>query len=163
MSVKKIIYLHGLESQQGGQKVDYLSNEGYVFAPEMDYKNNKNLFKDVLEEIKELGKPDLIIGSSIGGYFAYMLASYFKNVEVILFNPALKNRNIELKNIIKGKHKVKGTIALSEKDRVIDPKSTLEYLEEIGEIDNFKIEEMTNIGHQVPIYSFCSIYDKHNK
>jgi len=92
-----------------------------------------------------------------------MLASYFKNVEVILFNPALKNRNIELKNIIKGKHKVKGTIALSEKDRVIDPKTTLKYLEEIGEIDNFKIQEMENIDHQLPFYNFRNIYRYHTK
>ena len=68
MSIKKIIYLHGLESHQGGPKVDLLSDKGYVFAPEMDYKNNPDLFKDVLEEVKELGTPDLIIGSSMGGY-----------------------------------------------------------------------------------------------
>ena len=55
MSLKKIVYLHGLESQQGGQKVDYLSDKGYVFAPEMPYKQNPDLFQDTLEEIKELG------------------------------------------------------------------------------------------------------------
>lgn len=163
MSIKKIIYLHGLESQQGGQKVDYLGNEGYVFAPEMGYKFNPHLFQETLEEIKELGEPDLIIGYSMGGYFAYMLASHFENVEVILFNPALKERSVKFKNVIKGKHEVKGIIALSEKDRVIDPKVTLQYLDEIGELDNFKIEELKNIGHQVPIYSFRSIYNKHNK
>lgn len=163
MSVKKIVYLHGLESPQGGPKVDWLNNLGYVFAPEMSYKLNKDLFQDTLEEIKELGEPDLIIGSSMGGYFAYMLASHFENAEVILFNPALKERSVEFRNVIKGKYKVKGTIALSEKDRVIDPKITLETLGEIGEIDNFKIEELINIGHQVPIYSFTGIYNKHNK
>jgi len=161
--MKRIIYLHGLESQQGGQKVEYLSDKGYVFAPEMDYKLNPDLFQEILEEIKELGEPDLIIGSSMGGYFAYMLASHFENVEVILFNPALKERSIEFRNIIKGEHKVKGTLALSEKDRVVDPKVTLQHLDEIGELENFKIEEMKNIGHQVPIYSFRGIYNKHNK
>jgi len=161
--MKRIIYLHGLESQQGGQKVEYLSDKGYVFAPEMDYKLNPDLFQEILEEIKELGEPDLIIGSSMGGYFAYMLASHFENVEVILFNPALKERSVEFRNIVKGKHKVKGTLALSEKDRVVDPKVTLQHLDEIGELENFKIEEMKNIGHQVPIYSFRGIYNKHNK
>ena len=162
MSLKKIVYLHGLESQQGGQKVDYLSDKGYVFAPEMPYKQNPDLFQDTLEEIKELGEPDLIVGSSMGGYFAYMLASHFENVEVILFNPALKERSVEFRNVTKGKYKVKGTIALSEKDRVIDPKITLETLEEIDELDNFKIKEMKNIGHQIPIYSFRDIYKQHN-
>ena len=162
MSIKKIIYLHGLESQQGGQKVDYLGNEGYVFAPEMEYKRNPHLFQDILEEIKKLDEPDLIIGSSMGGYFAYMLASHFKNAEVILFNPALKERSVEFRNVIKGKYEVRGTIALSEKDRVIDPKVTLQHLDEIGELDNFKIEELKNIGHQIPIYIFRGIYNKHN-
>ena len=163
MSLKKIVYLHGLESQQGGQKVDFLSDQGYVFAPEMPYKQNPDLFRDILEEVKELGEPDLIIGSSMGGYFAYMLASHFENVEVILFNPALKERSVEFRNIVKGKHKVKGTLALSEKDRVVDPKVTLQHLDEIDELENFKIEEMENIGHQIPIYSFRGIYNKHNK
>tara|TARA_R110002020_G_scaffold54126_2_gene151155 strand:+ start:266 stop:751 length:486 start_codon:yes stop_codon:yes gene_type:complete len=161
--MKQIIYLHGLESQQGGQKVEYLSDKGYVFAPEMDYKLNPDLFQEILEEIKELGEPDLIIGSSMGGYFAYMLASHFENVEVILFNPALKERSVEFRNVTKGKYKVKGTLALSEKDRVVDPKVTLQHLDEIGELENFKIEEMKNIGHQVPIYSFRGIYNKHSK
>ena len=52
---------------------------------------------------------------------------------------------------------------MSEKDRVIDPKTTLKYLEEIGEIDNFKIQEMENIDHQLPFYNFRNIYRYHTK
>lgn len=162
MSVKKITYLHGLESRQGGKKVDFLSSKGYVFAPKMGYKTNPNLFSEILEKLKKEGKPDLIIGSSMGGYFAYMLASHFKDVEVILFNPALKERSVEFEGINKGEYKVKGTLALSENDDVVIPSMTLKHLEEIDEIGNFSIEEMKDIGHQIPIHNFCNIYTKHH-
>ena len=35
--MKKVLYLHGLESKQGGPKVDFLANEFIVHAPKMDY------------------------------------------------------------------------------------------------------------------------------
>ena len=165
MSIKRIIYLHGLESQQGGPKVDFLSDKGYVFAPEMDYKNNPDLFKDVLEEVKELGTPDLIIGSSMGGYFAYKLASYFEGVEVLLFNPALNSvsRSIEIKNIVKGPYEVGGTIYFGLKDKVVESDDTHEYLKENEEEVNFWFEWGENIGHQVPLYIFRDIYNKYLK
>ena len=47
-----IIYLHGLGSNQGGEKVSFLSDKGYVFAPEMEYNHNENLFEELLNEIK---------------------------------------------------------------------------------------------------------------
>ena len=44
--MKKILYLHGLESKQGGLKVEYLATQGAVFAPDMDYKNPIYVFAD---------------------------------------------------------------------------------------------------------------------
>ena len=41
--MKKVLYLHGLESGQGGSKVDYLADNCYVHAPEMDY-TRKDIF-----------------------------------------------------------------------------------------------------------------------
>lgn len=36
----KIAYLHGLESEPGGPKVEYLASQGYlVHSPSMDYKS----------------------------------------------------------------------------------------------------------------------------
>ena len=35
--MKKIVYLHGLESEAGGPKVSFLAEKGMVYAPEMDY------------------------------------------------------------------------------------------------------------------------------
>ena len=41
--MKRVLYLHGLESKQGGEKVDYLASKCIVHAPEMDY-TRKDIF-----------------------------------------------------------------------------------------------------------------------
>ena len=53
--MKKILYLHGLESEPGGTKVSFLATKGTVYAPAMDYKT-----LDLDEFIHTLGMPDLI-------------------------------------------------------------------------------------------------------
>ena len=89
----KVWYLHGLESDPGGPKVDFLNEVAdEVFAPEMNYKNHK-LFGELFRKISKGDKPDLIIGSSMGGFFADALASHF-GINTILFNPALHSRSI---------------------------------------------------------------------
>ena len=156
-----IIYLHGLGSDQGGDKVSFLSDNGYVFAPEMDYQQNENIFPELLEEIKtEHLPPDLIIGSSMGGYFAYVLASHFENTPVLLFNPAFHSRSINPNNIYKGPHEVKGVIALGNEDNVVPPKKTIKFLTDNDELNNFEIINMEEIGHQIPLYVFRNIYNK---
>ena len=91
----KVYYLHGLESEAGGPKVDFLNEvTEQVFAPAMDYTNHR-LFGELYRKILKEGKPDLIIGSSMGGYFADALGSHF-DIEVLLFNPALHSRTIEI-------------------------------------------------------------------
>ena len=156
-----IIYLHGLGSNQGGEKVSFLSDKGYVFAPEMEYNHNENLFEELLNEIKtEHSSPDLIIGSSMGGYFAYMLASHFEDVPVLLFNPAFHSRSTNPNNIYKGPFEVNGVIALGEEDHVVPPEKTIKILTENNELDNFEITQMEKIGHQIPLYMFRNIYNK---
>ena len=70
--MKKVLYLHGLESKQGGPKVDFLANEFCVHAPAMDYTNP--MLQNEVEFIMRQFNPDLIIGSSMGGYVADILA-----------------------------------------------------------------------------------------
>ena len=79
--MKKILYLHGLESEPGGTKVSFLATKGTVYAPAMDYKT-----LDLDEFIHTLGMPDLIIGSSMGGYVADIIGSRLGS-DVLLFNP----------------------------------------------------------------------------
>ena len=50
--MKKVLYLHGLESDQGGPKVDYLSSKYLVCAPKLDYKD-PNCFQNIHKSLSE--------------------------------------------------------------------------------------------------------------
>lgn len=151
--MKKILYLHGLESRQGGPKVDFLSLKGAVHAPHMKYKT-KNWTVDKLIDLVEESKPDVIIGSSMGGYFADVLGSY-TGIEVLLFNPALHSRSIDY-NFAYGKEGYHRTIILGEKDTVVDPNRTKEI---VG--DTATILEVEHLEHQTPLPTFIDIYNKY--
>ena len=146
-------YLHGLESSVGGPKVEFLhSVADRVFAPKMVY-TNPNMFKTLLEAGK-LDKPDLIIGSSMGGYFADALGSHL-DVEVLLFNPALHSRSMEPQGVTYGetnwvRHMVVGT-----EDKVIDPKATRVY----KDLAKTWIE-IKGMGHRTTLKVFKDIYKK---
>ena len=60
--MKKIVYLHGLESKAGGPKVNFLATKGMVYAPKLNFNT-----LDIEKLMGKIGKPDLIIGSSMGG------------------------------------------------------------------------------------------------
>ena len=92
--MKKVLYLHGLESKQGGPKVEFLANEFCVHAPAMDYTDPDLSNKVAIYNAGSNFQPDLIIGSSMGGYVADILAEKY-GVPAILFNPALHNRSFE--------------------------------------------------------------------
>ena len=151
--MKKVLFLHGLESEQGGPKVDFLSSVAYVHAPDMDYKE-KNWSIDKLIDLVDECNPDLIIGSSMGGYLADVLGSY-TGIEVLLFNPALHSRTIDF-NLRYGKEGYKRTIVLGKDDTVILPERTKELVGDTAEI--VEIEEM---GHRTDLNTFKAIYLKY--
>jgi|TARA_R100000084_G_scaffold90275_1_gene44262 hypothetical protein len=154
--MKKIIYLHGLESFQGGAKVEWMANHNLVFAPEMNYKDPE-LFQRILEQAKQL-KPDLIVGSSMGGYFGWLLATHL-NVPVLLFNPALHSRSIKIENATEGRYLPKGDVVLGAKDDTINPKVTtdmIHYLEKIeGKEGNIQIHTEPEMEHRTPLKVFA--------
>jgi predicted esterase YcpF (UPF0227 family) len=150
--MKKVLYLHGLESNQGGPKVDFLANEFIVHAPKMDY-NDPELNIKMFFTMQDL-KPDLIIGSSMGGYVADILAEKY-GVPAILFNPALHNRSFDpaIEYPIEGEQadlQERKVVVLGKDDDVIPPYITKLMLENNF---NYKIvlEEM---GHQTPLNIF---------
>ena len=150
--MKKVLYLHGLESNQGGPKVDFLANEFIVHAPKMDY-NDPELNIKMFFTMQDL-KPDLIIGSSMGGYVADILAEKY-GVPAILFNPALHNRSFDpaIEYPIEGEQadlQERKVVVLGKDDDVIPFYITKLMLENNF---NYKIvlEEM---GHQTPLNIF---------
>lgn len=152
--MKKIVYLHGLESEAGGPKVSFLAEKGMVYAPNMDY-----VTLDLNEFILTLGMPDLIIGSSIGGYVADIIGSQL-GVDVLLFNPALHNRTVIKEfNVDYGSQKYKRTIVLGTEDHVIDPEVTKKLWSVYG--NHAEYDEIEGMGHRTPLDVFINMYNKH--
>ena len=148
--MQSVLYFHGLESQPGGLKVEYLNqNFDFVDAPAMDYRK-KDLFEDWLEYVKT-EKPDLIIGSSMGGYFAHALASH-TGIPVLLFNPALHNRSFDVEGVYLGEFKPEGKVILGKKDDVIDPLITKAMLKD----SNLEIKEIKEMEHRIPLDIFIN-------
>ena len=158
--MKKIVYLHGLESEAGGPKVSFLAEKGMVYAPAMDYET-----LDLHEFIYTLGMPDLIIGSSMGGYIADIIGSQL-GVDVLLFNPALHSRSIEIEiqfdfdnGVGYGGEDYKRTIVLGTEDSVINPEMTKKLW---PVYDNEAIfDEVEGMGHRTPLDVFINMYNKH--
>jgi len=157
--MKKVLYLHGLESKQGGPKVEFLANEFCVHAPAMDYTDPYLAVK--VAHIMENFQPDLIIGSSMGGYVADILAERY-GIPAILFNPALHNRSFEpaISPPVDGEEadlQERKVVVLGKNDEVIPPYITKLMLE-----DNFNykivLEEM---GHQTPYNIFIDTVNKY--
>ena len=152
--MKKIVYLHGLESEAGGPKVSFLAEKGTVYAPKIDYKT-----LDLNEFILSLGMPDLIIGSSMGGYVADIIGSQL-GVDVLLFNPALHSRSIDTNYKVNyGTETYKRTIILGTKDDIINPEET-KMLWPVG-YNKAKFEEIEGMGHRTPLDVFINMYNKH--
>ena len=158
--MKKILYLHGVESKQGGEKVGFLASQACVYAPAMDYRE-EDLHGKVHNMIMKF-KPDLLIGSSMGGYVAHEFAKAF-NLPAILLNPALHSRSFEpdLDTYILSydtsfqEHQI---VVLGEEDKVIDPERTKEILQ--GD-SRFIIEEVEGMGHRTEYDIFINIYNKY--
>lgn len=147
---KRVIYFHGLESAQGGEKVDFLAKKYITIAPNMQY-NDPDLFNEMLDLVRDF-EPDILVGSSMGGYFAYMIATH-TNTPVILFNPAMHHRSFEPDNVTSGQHDVVGAIINGTNDTVIDPIQTTQMLRESiakGQLRYYTRDH----GHRTPLNVF---------
>jgi predicted esterase YcpF (UPF0227 family) len=160
--MKSILYLHGLESSNICDKVDFLKENANVVAPSIDYSDSG--LEEKLFYIVEKFEPDVIIGSSMGGYVGMMLANKY-SIDCVLFNPAIHSRPMEpnLKSLIydEPKHSLNSVVVLGLEDEVIDPSKTEDILEQV-EFD-CEIERVEEMGHRVPFDVFVNIYNKYIK
>ena len=160
--MKKILYLHGLESSNVCDKVDFLREHSNVLAPSIDY--SKSNIEEELMYMVESFQPDLIIGSSMGGYTGMLLANHY-NIPCVVFNPALHSRPIEPNmRLLQGenpKHSFNPVVILGLEDTVIDPSITCEMLD----FSDFEPEIIVvqDMGHRVPFYVFVDMYNKYVK
>lgn len=145
----KVAFFHGLESSHQSEKSKFLlENFDSAFCPEMKY-SDPSLFERILQEVKER-KSDLLIGSSMGGWFAYCLSTLTK-IPTLLFNPAFHSRSMKT-FVDEGSLKSNHVVILGKSDDIIDPKISREWIAFNGK-GKFEIHE-ENIGHRTPIEVF---------
>ena len=144
-----ILYLHGLDSSLNDEKRTILEKYGAVYAPQIDYREDKN---NIAALINQFRNEDIntIIGSSMGGFMGYYIADALQR-PALLFNPALAYRSIfqEIPMIENPKSNIK-YIVLGAKDETIDPKSTLEFLANSIGVDNYNIKIRQDLAHRIP-------------
>jgi hypothetical protein len=160
--MKKILYLHGLESSNVGDKVDFLKERAVVLAPSIDYRKS-NIEEELMYMIESF-QPDLVIGSSMGGYAALNLGNYF-DIPVIAFNPAIHSRSFDpaFKELVEQDPHFNfiPTIVLGLKDDVINPSKTVDIFDNA----DFEIqyELYPELGHRISFDVFVDIYNKYVK
>lgn len=150
-----IAFFHGLESFSKSDKSKFLISTYDAFCPPMNYKES-DLFDKTLNEIKEK-KVTLLVGSSMGGWFAYCMST-LTGIPTLLFNPALHSRSIQ-PNVKIGNKKSNHTLILGKHDNVIDPVQTVLWCDENG-IGNFKYYYENN-EHQTPLNIFKKYVNKY--
>lgn len=152
--MKRIFFIHGLESSNKSSKVDLMRSKGFdVLAPSMDYATNEDLFSQTLEKVLEF-QPHLIVGSSMGGYFAFHIGFHYSTT-LLLLNPALISRPFQPKILPVGTEKSEVWALLGEQDDLISPIQNFEILQNIG-----ATIRMGKHGHRTPIEAFQGVFDE---
>jgi hypothetical protein len=147
--MKRVAFFHGLESAPRSEKNDALERiYTHIYAPSMDYTDPK-LFDTVLAEVKKQ-KIDLLIGSSMGGWFAYCIST-LTGIPTLLFNPAVQGRSMEPK-VKMGSIPAAHTVVLGKKDTVINPEKTISWFDRNGVGTPYYNWE--SMEHRIPIDVF---------
>jgi hypothetical protein len=143
----RVAFFHGLGSQVISEKT-YALREKFddVYDPPMDY-TDPLLFEKVLKHLQE-NPVDLLIGSSMGGYFAYCLSTII-GTRTLLFNPAVHSRSLDPVVEMGGKES-NHLIVLGNSDNVITPKETEQFFKGISGVNIIR----ENIEHRIPIEVF---------
>jgi hypothetical protein len=154
----RVAFFHGLESPAVSDKTVALEKLfDYVYDPAMDYKD-QGLFNTVLNEVKKQ-KIDLLIGSSMGGWFAYCIST-LTGIPTLLFNPAVQGRSFD-PNVMRGSTNARHTIVFGKSDDLIDPKKSLNWFKSNG-VGSFDYNYESN-GHRTPIGIFKKWINAMNK
>jgi hypothetical protein len=150
-----ILYLHGLESKLSDTKRTVLEEFGKVIAPDLDYKNNTEMFDFIMKTYKKEAI-DCIIGSSMGGFMGYYVALEL-GIPALLFNPALPIRSINQvvpKNIAP-KENQRFSIILGSQDETVAAISNLKYFaQNLLPTIHFQIKIRPDLAHQIPLEIF---------
>lgn len=151
-----ILYIHGLDSTPRPDKVAVLTEmSDTVWAPQLNYRANSHIFDELLAGAKAR-QVNYIVGSSAGGFMEYWLAKHLC-CNALLFNPALAFQSV-MQQILPVENpritKVFYSIILGGKDDIIPPQTTLDFLVQNNEPDQYQIEQIESLGHQIDMDTY---------
>jgi hypothetical protein len=86
---KKVLFLHGLESQPGGAKSVFLQDNGFEVLNPLLPKGDFLKSCDIAQTLVDDHDPDVVVGSSRGGAVAMSIDP--KRAELVLIAPAWVN------------------------------------------------------------------------
>jgi hypothetical protein len=152
-----ILYLHGLMSNNQSPKIDWLKELGHtVHNPDLKYQEDSETIFFDLEQLCDLNRIDLIIGSSMGGHLGFHLGNKY-GIQTLLFNPSLADNEIAKPDVTCVENNVVlHTVVLGANDDVVIPSDTMKYLKDSR--SNF-VHIVEENGHRTPI----EIFQKHFK
>ena len=158
--MKRILFLHGLESKANCDKVGFLRSLGHIVtSPKIDYKDS-NCYSDLCDlVIRDYYKYDVIIGSSMGGWCAWNLGKDI-GVPVLLLNPAMHSRSIDIDiEPVRESKASKVFLAVGLADDVIDPETTIDWLNKHDKLDwNLNNTYKAIYGHRTSVERFIDIW-----
>lgn len=155
----RIAYLHGLESQSSPDdpKIQFLNQVSTaLWAPQIDYRDPL-VMTTLLSGIEAL-KPHLIIGSSIGGWAAYLIGNAL-GTPTLLYNPAVVQRLFTppLPQLFSPNQSPHHTLILGRQDNIIPSRHIIRWF--TINCPNWTVHRYPG-GHRVPLAVFCqSIQD----
>jgi len=145
-----ILYLHGLESKLNPEKREILERFGKVFSPDIDYHNNPDAIQTILDMYIGIDI-NTVMGSSMGGFAAYHVSNALSR-PALLFNPALKKRNVH-QNVPEGTKNYNNLkqIIIEQSDNVVLPADTLSFLSEnFNPVTDIHLRLIPRLGHRIP-------------
>ena len=149
------LYLHGLNSTNITRRVEWLQQFGKVVNPLLPYQNIPEVYQKI-EKLIQKYPPDVIVGSSMGGFLGFHLGNYYR-IPTLLLNPALLMSVLVRPDNRLLASDTKHTICLGKKDQVIIPEITKQLLIEWRQ--RYKIFEY-DIEHQTPFEVFLDVAKK---
>ncbi len=151
--MKKILYLHGLDSYPSQEKLDILKSFcDELVAPFIEYRRPD--LQEFLIETAKISNANVIIGSSMGGLSGYFLAKYV-GCQTLLFNPALERAdNYFFKLPEKINDNYHYHIILGALDDIINHQKSLEFLTKNEKENKYNYVILPNLAHRLDIETF---------
>ena len=156
--MKRILFLHGLESKANCDKVGFLRSLGHIVtSPKIDYRED-NCY-DNLKTLVKYNTYDVIIGSSMGGWVAWNLGKDL-GIPVLLLNPAVHSRSIDIDiEPVRESKASKVFLAIGLADDIINPDTTIDWLNKHDKLDwNMNNTYKAIYGHRTSVERFIDIW-----